>query len=269
VHAGSRDDRRARGRPTARHAKQTEGVALLHVGTSGWDYREWKPDFYPSDLSQSRFLEHYASTLAACEINTTFYRLHEQRAAARWAESVPATFRFAAKAHRRLTHRKRFALGTTGHRFLRQFFESLEPLGERLACVLFQFAPYTERDDSALAELIEALPAERPFALEFRHESWFSPDVIDRAAERGGTICLSETEGSIPERLPPGPLAYVRLRADHYAPDVRAAWLELLEREAESRNVYAFAKHRDVPADDPFTGVGLAQWLTREAVRNR
>jgi uncharacterized protein YecE (DUF72 family) len=239
---------------------------VLYVGTSGWDYPEWKPGFYPSEVSQSRFLEHYGSRFATCELNTTFYRLHEPRVAARWAASVPPAFRFAVKAHRRLTHRKRFALGTTGLQFLQQFLGSLEPLGEKLACVLFQFPDYTERDDAALEELFEALPAELQFALEFRNESWYSHEVVERASERGGTVCLSETEGSVPERLPPGPLAYVRLRADRYSSEARAAWRDLLEREAEQRDVYAFAKHKDVPAGDPFTGVGLAQWLTKRAL---
>jgi len=239
---------------------------VLHVGTSGWDYREWRPDFYPGELAQSRFLEHYASVLPACEINATFHRLHERHAVARWAETVPPDFRFAAKAHRRLTHRKRLALGATGHLFLRQFLESLEPLGEKLACLLFQYPDYTERDDAALEELVAALPAALPFALEFRNSSWFSPDVIDFAARRGGTVCFAETEGTVPAQLPPGPIAYVRLRADRYAPETRQAWLELLQREAAERRVFAFAKHKDVPANDPFTGVGLAQWLTEQTV---
>jgi uncharacterized protein YecE (DUF72 family) len=234
---------------------------LLYAGTSGWDYREWKPDFYPATLPHARFLEHYSQELGACEINTTFYKLHEPQNVAKWAEAVPSSFKFAAKAHRRLTHRKRFALGTTGHLFLKEFLDSLAPLGEKLACLLFQFAPFVERDDAALAELVEALPASLGFALEFRHESWFVPDVVEWVAEHRGTVCLSETEGLVPERLPPGPLAYVRLRGSRYSEEARAAWLELLQAESRSRDVFAFAKHKDVPANDPFTGVAMAEWM--------
>jgi uncharacterized protein YecE (DUF72 family) len=234
---------------------------LLYVGTSGWDYREWKPDFYPAALPHARFLEHYSQVLGACEINTTFHRLHEPATAAKWAAAVPEEFRFAVKAHRRLTHRKRFTLGTTGHQFLDQFLESIAPLDEKLACVLFQFPDYVERDDAAMAELVEALPAGLRFALELRHESWLVPQVVDWVADHQGTICFSETEGAVPQELPPGPLAYVRLRGQQYSEEARAAWLELLQAEARARDVFAFAKHKDVAANDPFTGVAMAEWI--------
>jgi uncharacterized protein YecE (DUF72 family) len=234
---------------------------LLYIGTSGWDYREWKPDFYPANLPHARFLEHYGERLGACEINATFHRLHEPESAERWAAAVPPSFRFAVKAHRRLTHRKRFALGTTGHQFLGQFLESIAPLGGKLSCVLFQFPDFTERDDDALEELVAALPDDLRFALEFRHDSWLVPEVIDWAAGHGGTICLSETEGRVAEHLPPGPLAYVRLRGQQYSEEARAAWLELLQAEGRTRDVFAFAKHKDVSASDPFTGVAMAEWL--------
>jgi uncharacterized protein YecE (DUF72 family) len=234
---------------------------VLYVGTSGWDYREWKPDFYPAALPHAQFLEHYSERLGACEINATFHRLHEPHSVARWAAAVPASFRFAVKAHRRLTHRKRFALGTTGRLFLDQFLESIAPLGEKLSCLLFQFPDFVERDDAALSELVEALPEGLRFALEFRNDSWLEPEVIDWTAEHGGTICVSETEGDVAKRLPPGPLAYVRLRGQHYSSEARAAWLGLLESEARQRDVFAFAKHKDVPANDPFTGVAMAEWM--------
>ena len=131
--------------------------------------------------------------------------------------------------------------------------------------MLFQFPDFTERDDTALEELVTALPDDLRFALEFRHDSWLVPDVIDWTADHGGTICLSETEGNVASRLPPGPLAYVRLRGQHYSEEARAAWLELLQAEARTRGVFAFAKHKDVPATDPFTGVAMAEWLTRES----
>jgi uncharacterized protein YecE (DUF72 family) len=211
----------------------------------------------------SRFLEHYARELGACEVNATFYRLEEPRAVERWAKAVPEEFRFAAKAHRRLTHRKNISLGAAGTVFLERFLESLTPLGKRLACILFQFPNFTERDDQALAGFLEALPAELTPAFEFRHPSWYVDAVKERIAEAGGTVCLSEQTGEVPHRLPPGPIAYVRLRAPDYSYATRSGWLELLRGEAANRDVFAFAKHEGVPAGNPFAGVGLAQWLVR------
>ena len=233
----------------------------LHVGTSGWAYPEWRPDFYPEGLAKDRFLAHYSSVLSACEINATFYRLQSEDAVARWASQTPEGFRFAAKAHRRLTHTRALPPAEGGDAFLARFLESLSPLGGRLGAVLLQFPPTRERDDVALAELLACRPAGLPTALEFRHESWSALEVEERIAAAGGTVCVSETAGAVLPRLPEGPLAYVRLRSDRYSPEARDGWRDLLEREAAGRPVYAFTKHEGLEAGDPFGGVGLAEWL--------
>lgn len=237
----------------------------LHVGTSGWAYKEWKPAFYPEGLPQDRFLAHYAGVLSACEINATFYRLQSEAAVARWAQATPPGFRFAVKAHRRLTHTRTLPPDEGGAEFLERFLESLTGLGDRLGAVLLQFPPTRARDDGALEGLLSCLPRGLPVALEFRHDSWDDGAVRERIAEHGGTVCVSDRQGAVLERLPPGPLAYVRLRGDAYTPESRAAWLALLEREAAERPVYVFAKHEGVPAGDPFAGVGLAQWVVGAA----
>lgn len=236
----------------------------LHIGTSGWAYPEWRPGFYPAGLPQSRFLTHYAGEFTACEVNTTFYGLQSQDAVASWAGATGDGFRFAAKAHRRLTHTAGMAPGGAWLGFLRQFLASLAPLGERLGALLFQYPPTRARDDEGLAAVLEAL-AGLPFAIEFRHESWAAAEVEEAIASGGGTVCISETEGLVPDRLPAGPRAYVRMRADRYSEAARDAWLELLRREAATRPVFAFAKHKGIPAGDPLGGVGLAQWLVQRA----
>jgi uncharacterized protein YecE (DUF72 family) len=232
----------------------------LFVGTSGWDYTEWKGGFYPADLPHARFLTYYSDHLDACEINTTFYGLQPEATFARWVASTPPDFRFAVKAHRRLTHTKKVD-SAAGDDFLKEFLASIAPLGNRLACVLLQFPAYRERDDEGLDRLLASIPAHLTCAVEFRHESWQADEVESRIAAAGWTVCFSDVSGPPPSALPPGPIAYVRLRANRYTEAERAGWLALFEREAQRRDVYAFAKHRDVPADDPFTGVGLAQWL--------
>ncbi len=233
----------------------------LHVGTSGWAYPEWRPGFYPAGMPQSRFLAHYASVLGACEINATHYKVQSEAAVARWAAEVPEGFRFAAKAHRRVTHARTLPPHAGGLAFLEGFLASLAPLGDHLGAVLFQFPPTRERDDGALGEFLACLPPELPFAMEFRHESWLDTVVEARIAEAGGTVCVGETVGAVLPRLPEGRLAYVRMRAEHYEPEARAGWRDLLEHEAADRPVYAFTKHEGVPAGDPFAGVGLAEWL--------
>jgi uncharacterized protein YecE (DUF72 family) len=233
----------------------------LYVGTSGWSYPEWRGSFYPAELPQSRFLSFYGEALTACEVNATFYRTQPRPALERWAASVPPSFRFTVKAHRRLTYRRKLAPDPEVNGFVREFTESLEPLGDKLGCVLLQVPEFIERDDAALANLLDLLPTDMPFACELQHESWQATEVAAVLAERGGTTCLREEEGAAPDALPPGPLAYVRLKGSEYGDDARDRLRELFEREAAERDVYVFARHKDVPPDDPHTGVGLAQWL--------
>ena len=236
----------------------------LYVGTSGWAYREWRGDFYPPDLAQSRFLEHYGRALDACEINATFYRLQKDSTFLRWAEATPETFRFALKAHRRLTHRRTIALDSEGRSFLDTFLKSASTLGPRLGAVLFQFPPYRHRDDAALNSLLAALPPGTPYAFEFRHESWTDPAIGAAIAAVGGTLCISDTQGVVPASLPPGPIGYVRLRTERYDDQTREQWWRLLSAESAQRHVYAFAKHEGIPPGDPYGGVGLASWMAEQ-----
>jgi uncharacterized protein YecE (DUF72 family) len=235
----------------------------LYVGTSGWAYPEWKPDFYPAELPRSRFLHHYSHTLNACEINATFYRIQNAITFQRWMEATPESFRFSVKAHRRLTHSRYLPIDPAGRRFLNEFLRSISPLKDRLGVLLFQFPPHRERDDASFEQLLAVLPRSRRYAFEFRHASWDSPEVAELVASSGSTICLAETVGEVPDSLPPGPLAYVRLRFEAYNEGARSAWKELLVKEARQREVFAFTKHEGVPAGDPFSGIGLAEWLSQ------
>jgi uncharacterized protein YecE (DUF72 family) len=236
----------------------------LHIGTSGWAYKQWKPDFYPKDLPQKRFLEFYGGALSACEVNATFYRMQSSETFCSWRDAVPESFRFTSKAHRAITHARRFAPDDTKRGFIDAYVEGVRIFGDRLGAVLLQLPPSRPRDDEGLSALVDALPDDLPFAIELQHESWDVPEVVAAAEAAGGTVCVTDKEGRVPESLPPGPLAYVKLRAEQYSPEARAGWLELLRKESVARPVYAFAKHEGIPTKDLFGGVGLAQWLVAQ-----
>jgi uncharacterized protein YecE (DUF72 family) len=236
----------------------------LYVGTSGWAYREWKPDFYPADLPRRRFLEYYSSQLNACEINATFYRLQSESTFAEWSRATPSSFKFATKAHRGLSHARGGIAAVEGRRsLLDRFLKSVATLGPRLGVVLWQFPARKQRDDAGLERLLDMLPADVPHAFEFRHESWDAPAIRARIAQSGGTVCVSEVEGDVPAALPAGPFGYVRLRCDRYTDEARRQWLKMLQHEATDRDVFAFTKHEGIPPGDPFGGIGLAQWLAK------
>jgi uncharacterized protein YecE (DUF72 family) len=235
----------------------------LYVGTSGWGYKEWKPDFYPEDLPQSKFLSFYGQALGACEINATFYRLQKPDTFGRWKQEVPESFRFAAKAHRRLTHGRTIAPNDDAKSFMAAYFSSLEALGDRRGPILFQFPPYRRRDDDAFETLFKELPDNIQLAFEFRDDSWQVPEIGALIATRGA-LCIADTTGDPPEELPAGPIAYVRLRAERYSDAQRDRWVELLSKEADNRDVFAFTKHEGTPADDPYAGLGFARWFAAQ-----
>jgi uncharacterized protein YecE (DUF72 family) len=237
----------------------------LFVGTSGWAYREWKPDFYPADVPQKEWLRFYSSTLGACEINATFYRLQSTETMERWRDETSDAFLFSLKMHRRITHSRSLAPDEGGRDLLKAFFDHAARLGPKLGVVLLQFPPHRRRDDAALDALADALPSDRRYAFEFRNDTWDDDEVRERIAAAGGTVCLSNTDGVAPASLPPGPLAYVRLRTEEYSDEQRTRWKELLVAEGGRRDVFAFAKHEGIPAGNPFGGVGLAAWLAAAA----
>ena len=163
----------------------------VHIGCSGWNYKDWRGTVYPQGVPPSRWLEHYATLFDTVEVNSTFYRLASRDAVARWIEQTPEHFVFALKASRYLTHIKR--LTDLGHGVAR-FYERVEPLvgTPKLGPVLWQLPENFHRDDERLATALDGLPDGR-HCFEFRHESWFVPDVYALLRERGVALVIGDT----------------------------------------------------------------------------
>src|SRR6476659_5355924 len=117
----------------------------LLIGTSGWAYPSWKPDFYPAKLAQAKFLTYYASQLNTVEVNLTFRQLLKDTTAQKWIEQTPSNFRFTIKAHQVITHIKRLK---NTEEFLLRFLTTLAPLSQagKIGCVLFQLPPNLKAD---------------------------------------------------------------------------------------------------------------------------
>lgn len=169
-------------------------MSAVRIGCSGWNYDHWREVVYPKGLPARRWLEHYASLFDTVEVNATFYRLPTRKAVAGWAEQSPPGFLFSVKGSRYLTHIRR--LRDTG-RGIDRFYACIEPLVEtgKLGPVLWQLPANFHRDDERLATFLDALPAGR-HSVEFRHESWFAPDVSALLRERNAALTI----GDHPER---------------------------------------------------------------------
>jgi uncharacterized protein YecE (DUF72 family) len=162
----------------------------VRIGCSGWNYKAWRGEIYPPGLPASRWLEHYASLFDTVEVNTTFYRLISREAVARWVQQTPARFIFAVKASRYMTHVRRLRGIADG---VATFYERLQPVvrAERLGPVLWQLPENFHRDDERLASALAQLPPGR-HAFEFRHPSWFAPEVYALLREHQAALVIGD-----------------------------------------------------------------------------
>jgi uncharacterized protein YecE (DUF72 family) len=169
-------------------------VKPVRVGCSGWNYPHWRERVYPKGLAQRLWLEHYATLFDTVEVNTTFYRLPKKDAVAAWVEGTPPGFVFAVKASRFLTHVKRLIDLGEG---MGRFYEHIGALVDspKLGPVLWQLPANFRRDDERLGAALEGLPPGR-HCFEFRHPSWFVPDVYAALREHGAALVV----GDHPER---------------------------------------------------------------------
>jgi uncharacterized protein YecE (DUF72 family) len=169
-------------------------VAPVRIGCSGWNYTHWRERIYPTGLPPAKWLEHYATLFDTVEVNNTFYRLPRVEAVARWVEQTPPDFLFAVKASRYLTHVRRLKDLEEG---VQRFFDHIQPLARspNMGPVLWQLPGNFRRDDERLAQTLEALPAGR-HCFEFRHESWFAPEVYELLRRSGVALVI----GDHPER---------------------------------------------------------------------
>src|SRR5216683_4317133 len=163
----------------------------LHVGTSGYSYKEWKGNFYPEDLPAKEMLSYYSRRLPAVEINNTFYRLPQPSMIENWKAQVPAQFRFSIKATQRITHIKRLNNVADETKYL---LETAALLEERLGVVLFQLPPNMKKDADRLKTFLDLLPADTRAAFEFRHETWFDDETFDLLRGKDCTLVVSDTD---------------------------------------------------------------------------
>jgi uncharacterized protein YecE (DUF72 family) len=190
----------------------------LYVGSSGFSYASWKPDFYPAGTRAGDFLRTYAERLSTVELNTTGYRLPDEAQFRRWAEETPDGFRFAVK----MPHPNRLA----------SFTERVRGLGERLGPV--RIVIQQARDDEFLARLLDSLDPELSWALDFRHDSWTGVNT-------GAAVAVNALEGDAPFR-------YLRLREPPYGDAALADWAERIRRVlAEGIDAFVYFKHEDEP----------------------
>jgi uncharacterized protein YecE (DUF72 family) len=236
------------------------------IGTSGWEYRHWRGRFYPRDLPQDRWLEHYVANFATVELNNSFYRLPEAATFAAWARRLPPGFVMAVKASRYLTHLKRLS---EPREPLDRLWSRARRLGSHLGPMLYQLPPRWHRNEGRLEAFLAAAPRRRRQAIEFRDPGWYAPSVERLLDRYGVALVLHDMAGSQRQDRPIGPFLYVRFHgagaryAGAYPPQRFAAWAaRLAEWAGAGRDAYVYFNN-DAAANAVRDAARLREYLAR------
>jgi len=216
---------------------------MIWVGTSGYNYPEWKGSFYPETLPASKMLPYYAERFPTVEINYTFYRAPNEKILDGWSKATPERFKLTLKAPKRITHDAR--LRDCADR-VRQFLETAAVLGPKLGALLFQLPPNLKKDVALLEAFVDSFPPRVCAAFEFRHASWFDDAVYEVLRKRNLALCIADSEKlSTPIELT-ADYSYFRLRDEGYTPEDVARWAELVrEKSAERGDAFVYFKHEE------------------------
>jgi uncharacterized protein YecE (DUF72 family) len=212
---------------------------MIWIGTSGWQYADWRGRLYPRDAPAARWLEHYARAFPTVELNNSFYRLPSEDAFRAWRRRTPGGFVIAVKASRFITHVRRLREPREPVRLL---WSRVRLLRDRLGPVLFQLPPTMKADPDRLAATLHVLPPGMRAAFEFRHPSWSTPAVLDLLEGAGAALVLADRPGVRIDPAVTGGWSYVRMHQGR--PDDPGYTREKLRRWA--------ARLVELPARDTF-----------------
>ncbi len=232
----------------------------IHVGTSGYGYKEWKGKFYPETISPKEMLRFYAERLGAVEINSTFYHMPTESVLVSWAGQVPDDFVFALKAPQVITHRKRLKNVDEEAAYL---FGTLPVLEGKLGPVLFQFPATFRMDLPVLNHFFALIPGKFPCAFEFRSPSPLDPGIPDLLRERGYSPCIADTDEHPAQGIAStAPWGYLRLRRTDYTDADLSRWLEVIRSQPWQR-AFVFFKHEE-KAKGPETAMRFRELIHTE-----
>ena len=185
----------------------------IRTGCSGWSYGHWVGPFYPSGTKSSDFLKVYSRIFDLVEIDSSFYGVPEASSVEKWKISVPSNFSFTAKMPQTVTHdlRLRNAVNEA-----RSFIDVICKLEEKLAMILIQLPPSLSFQEGYknLKSLVEELPSDFRYAVEFRHNSWFVDDTFFMLSENKMGLVWSEIPYSKVPPITTTDFVYLRLVGD-------------------------------------------------------
>lgn len=238
----------------------------VRIGTSGWVYPHWNGVFYPASVRVKDRFAHYAERFDTVEINGSFYRLPSEQAVEAWAAQAPDDFVYAWKASRFITQAKKLKDAADP---LKLVYGRMLPLAHHLGPALFQLPPQLRLNFERLASFLPLLPHGHRNTIEFRHPSWYAPEVMRLLAEHDVALCISDHHDAPAPWEATASFVYVRAHGpgghcagryddaelDRWAAAI-AGWRD------EGRDVYAYFDN-DIGVAAPVDAAALKARLAR------
>jgi uncharacterized protein YecE (DUF72 family) len=220
-------------------------VAEILIGTSGWHYDSWRGAFFPKGLPLKQQLKYYASRFQTTELNSVFYRTPTDLAVKSWRQQTDSSFLFAWKASRFITHWKR--LGESCDTSLALLESRLKLLEQQGGPVLFQLPPNFQADRKRLHAFLKLLPKRRRYSFEFRHSSWYVPQIFRLLEQFNVALCISDHRDAPSPWRRTADFIYIRGHGPtgrykgHYSPALFAAWRKrIVSWKKQGYDVYVY-----------------------------
>ncbi|MFN8285939.1 MAG: DUF72 domain-containing protein [Chitinophagales bacterium] len=169
----------------------------IHIGTSGWSYRDWRVKFYPEKMKATDYLPFFAERFNCVEINSSFYRMPLTTTVGNWVKKVPADFRFSPKMSKFLTHIKRLK---EPEEPLERFFTVFDSMRKVMGPILVQLPPTLKFDYDVAETFYKECRKYKPhvFAMEVRHNSWMTEDSFNLMAKNNIAFVISQSGVGFP-----------------------------------------------------------------------
>jgi uncharacterized protein YecE (DUF72 family) len=212
------------------------------IGTSGYNYPEWRGSFYPEKFPTSKMLAYYAERFNTVEVNYTFYRIPTEKLLQGWAEGTPEGFTFTLKAPRRITHDSKLQRCED---LAQSFCRTSTVLGPKLGVLLFQLPPNFKRNDAVFNAFLECVPEGTRAAFEFRHESWHDEAIFAALKARNLALCIADSEKMSTPVVSTADYSYFRLRDEGYQAADIERWGETIASMPNARDAFVYFKHEE------------------------
>lgn len=204
----------------------------IKVGTSGWNYADWKGAFYPVSLKKSEWFDYYQQHFPIVEINATFYHLFPDSVFIKWKKNAKAKFHYIIKIPRVITHRHLLKNCT---RAIKKFDRTVDLLGNKLALVLLQLPPNMVYDLKRLKKALLTFKDPKRVVVEFRDPKWYTSETYSLLKELGCIFCAADSPKTPLQDWVTSRIAYIRLHG-------RTTWFNYCYTSSQLKKIAELAK---------------------------